>query len=267
MDPVKATNVLDYGTMSSSTPFHMPSTQTFEHNRAFSNKQPQWMTEMEEYMKICTAFANSARSLQTQNALLQAVGYYANQLSNIHANNLIVPNTVIKGLSGYLCNECLTFSVSPVLEPGYDMTEREKHRCSVDQTEIDKIQSARTEQSDLNLIDLSVRMLNNAMHFYMPRKKYLVAADLTSVFSSLISKLNYEAALSLIGIPHRWSLCRLEQNSNIPWVERAIRNLDRKIKIENAELTDFLRTTRSTYAIFKIPIRKYFRYFSICITR
>jgi len=266
-NPVKATHVLDYGSMTGSNPFYMSHTQASEHSPAFSSKKLQWMTEMEEYMKIYTALANSARSVQTQNALLQAVGTCANQISNIQANNWIVPKTRVKGLSGYLCNKCLTFSMIPVLEPGYDMTERERHRCSVDQVKMDKVQSARTEQSDLELKNLTVGMLINALNFYMPGEKYLVATDLTSVFSGLISKVNYEAALNLIGIPHRWYLCRLEQNFKIPWVDRAILNLGKKINIENAELGDFLRTTKSTYAIFKIPMPNSVRYFSICIVR
>jgi hypothetical protein len=110
-------------------------------------------------------------------------------------------------------------------------------------------------------------MLIDTVNFYMPGEKYFVAADLTSVFSGLISKVNYEAALNLIGITDRWYLCRLEQNFKIPWVDRAIRNPGRKINIENAELADFLRTTRSTYAIFKIPMPNSVRYFSICIVR
>jgi hypothetical protein len=264
---VKATHVLDNGSMTGNNPFHMSHTLALEHSPIFSSKKPQWMTEMEEYMKIYTAFANSARSVQTHNALLQVVGSYANQISNIQANNWIIPKIAVKGLSGHLCNKCLTFSMIPVQEPGYDMTERERHRCSVDKAEMDKVQSARTEQSDLELKDLIVRMLINAVNFYMPGEKYLVAADLTSVFSGLISKVNYEAALNLIGIPDRWYLCRLEQNFKIPWVDRAIRNPGKKINIESAELADFLRTTRSTYAIFKIPMPNSVRYFSICIVR
>ena len=160
--------------------------------------------------------------MQTQNALLQAVGTCANQISNIQANNWIVPKSPLKGLSGYLCNKCLTFSMTPVLEPRYDITERERHRCSVDKVEMDKVQSARTVQSDLELKNLTVGMLINAVNFYMPGEKYLVATDLTNVFSGLISKVNYEAALNLIGIPHRWYLCRLEQNFKIlGWIEQS----------------------------------------------
>lgn len=218
-------------------------------------------------MKIYTEFANSARSQQTQNALAQAIGFCANQISNIQANNWIIPKIAVNGLSGYLCDKCLTFSMTPVLEPGYDKTERERHRCSIDKAEMDKLQSARTEQSDLELKNLTVGMMINSVNFYMPGEKYFVAADLTSVFSDLISKVNYEAALSLIGIPHRWYLCRLEQNFKRSWVTRAIRNPGKKVNLENGELEDFLRITRSTYAIFKIPIPNSFRYFSICIMR
>ena len=60
INPVKATHVLDYGSMTGSNPFYISHTQAPEHSPAFSSKKAQWMTEMEEYMKIYTAFANSA---------------------------------------------------------------------------------------------------------------------------------------------------------------------------------------------------------------
>ena len=87
----------------------------------------------------------------------------------------------------------------------------------------------------------------------MPGNKYLVAIDFTDLIVHLANKLNYEIACNLIGIPHRWHSYRLEQNYNIDWINSALTNSNKKIRMEDPEVIDFLRRIKATYGIFQIP--------------
>jgi len=45
-------------------------------------------------------------------------------------NFVILPKRLFKGISGHVCNNCLTFQFSYARDIGYDLTAAEWHRCS-----------------------------------------------------------------------------------------------------------------------------------------
>jgi hypothetical protein len=132
-------------------------------------------------------------------------------------------------------------------------------RLALDQSKIQDMIS-RTEHSigdpkqtnSLALKDRFVQELRNAVNIHMPGEKYLIATDMANTFTALIDKVDYEAALMLLGIPDRWYLYLLERNFNIPYIKRGIINQGKRIKMEDSELIDFLRRINATYGIFKI---------------
>jgi hypothetical protein len=101
----------------------------------------------------------------------------------------------------------------------------------------------------------------------MPGMKYLIAADVTSLFEYHMSKHNPEITLRCIGIPDRWYLYPLEQQSIPKCVDRALSNLGNKVSLEDAELVDFLRRFQATYAIIQVSRETSLRWFGIRIVR
>jgi hypothetical protein len=133
-----------------------------------------------------------------------------------------------------------------------DMISRTEHSIG-DPKQTNTIQTFRPKQTNsLALKDRFVQELRNAVNIYMPGEKYLIATDMANTFTALIDKVDYEAALMLLGIPDRWYLYLLERNFNIPYIKRGIINQGKRIKMEDSELIDFLRRINATYGIFKI---------------
>ncbi len=258
-------NVVQGAPRSRSIPYKLSDRQNNQ-NSSISSILGQWGVDMQDWMKTVTTYANSMNSLEAQNRLRQSVSFLSNRLANTRANNCIVPKAMIHGISGYLCPHCLTFTHALIKDPGYDMTEETRHQC--DPVRIRNVQTAQPQQLYLvNLEESMLQILTNSLNFYMPGDKYLVALDFTDFIVHLVNKLNYEVACTLIGIPDRWHWYRLEQNYNIDWINSALTNPYKKIRMEDPEVIDFLRRIKATYGIFQIATRTSTKWFTMCITR
>ena len=113
---------------------------------------------------------------------------------------------------------------------------------------------------------MAVDILTNAVNFYMPGIKYLIAIDMTDLFITLASKFNPEVAFKLIGIPDRWYLYALKQDGTIKWLDKTLASLGEKVRMEDEEVVDFLRRIKATYGIFQILTGASMRFFGTCIT-
>jgi len=224
------------------------------------------LTKMQNWMKNFIELANTVNSIQTQNGLRQSAGLHAQQVKNMYANNWILPKTEIQGISAFFCRRCLTFTLRPIRELGYDETEKGKHIDLHGDIDINKIQIDSMDRSDAALDDSACDILTNAVNHFMPGIKYLRASDLTSLFVYLMSKHNPEFTLRLIGIPDRWYLYPLEQQSIPKCVDRALRDLGKRVSLEDVELVDFLRKFQATYVIIQVSRETSLRWFGVRIT-
>ena len=75
----------------------------------------------------------------------------------------------------------------------------------------------------------------------MPGIKYGLSLDLTQFFV-YFNKYNSIVVLKLIGVPDRWYLCPVEKG--LEWIERIVTNVGNKVRLEDSEVTDFLRELR-----------------------
>ena len=128
------------------------------------------------------------------------------------------------------------------------MTEKRKHMGLQDLIDI-----------DVPLDSISVISLRNALNFIMPGIKYGLSLDLTQ-----FNKYDSIVVLKLIGVPDRWYLCPVEKG--LEWIERIVTNVGNKVRLEDSEVTDFLRRAQASYAIFHIQTETSFRMFAIWIT-
>lgn len=238
-----------------------------EENSSKSLGSEDGLTKMQNWMKSFIELAKATNSIQTQSGLRQSADFYFGQVKNIYANNWILPKTEIQGISAFFSRRCLTFTLRPIRDLGYDETEKGKHINLHGDVDINKIQLDSTDQSDAALDDIAGNILTNAVNYFMLGIKYLVAFDLTSFFVYLLSKHNPELTLRLIGIPDRWYLYPIEQHFNPKYVDRALTDLGKSVRLEDVELVDFLRRIQATYAIIQINRETSIRWFGIRITK
>jgi hypothetical protein len=186
-------------------------------------------------------------------SLNQQLASCQQQLSDLLSNNWIFSKGAIQGISGYVCKICRTFSLKPVIDPGYDMTMEKKHRCLDSPNKRSYI--VLPIPSDIPDVDhWTAQTLLNQVNFYFPIGKYFIAKDITEAFIYFSDRFNPEIAREALGIPDEYYCHTLENNSKINWINRAIYNLGKKIILTDDEALDFFRRVKSTYAIFDVPI-------------
>ena len=56
-------------------------------------------------------------------------GSMDNALNYLMDNYVLMRNTEVTGISGHICNNCLSFQFQYIKDIGIDLTAREKHRC------------------------------------------------------------------------------------------------------------------------------------------
>jgi hypothetical protein len=179
--------------------------------------------------------------------------FYPEQVQNTSSNYWKMPITDIRGVSGYFCKSCNIFSLRLIRDIGCDMTEKRKHMGLQDLIDV-----------DAPLDSIPVTSLRNALNFIMPGIKYGFSLDLTQFFVYLTSKHDSIVVLKLIGVPDRWYLCPVEKG--LEWSERIVTNVGNKVRLEDSEVTDFLRRAQASYAIFQIQTETSSRRFAIWIT-
>jgi len=178
--------------------------------------------------------------------------FYPEQVQNTSSNYWKMPITDIRGVSGYFCKSCNIFSLRLIRDIGCDMTEKRKHMGPQDLIDI-----------DAPLDSIPVISLRNALNFIMPGIKYGLSLDLTQFFV-YPNKYDSIVVLKLIGVPDRWYLCPVEKG--LEWIERIVTNVGNKVRLEDSEVTDFLRRAQASYAIFDIQTETSSRMYAIWIT-
>lgn len=137
---------------------------------------------------------------------------------------------------------------------GYDKTEKCRHNDLHDHIGI-----------DVPLDNASVNSLTKALNFLMPGTKYARSVDLTDVIIYLMIKLEYPVhILKLFGIPDRWYLYPSQED--LQWLQRVVTQVGNKVKLEDGEVTEFLRRAQASYAIFHLRTETSSRMFAIWIT-
>jgi len=247
------------------------------HNNKPTDYNP--LSIIDETLKQVSDFANlqnkisNSRQMSDHRNLLewqvssmnQQLAFCQQRFSDLLSNNWIFSKGAIQGISGYVCKICRTFSLKPVIDPGYDMTMEKKHRCADSPNKRSYIVlpiPSNIPDSD----HWAAQTLLNQVNFFFPIGKYLIAKDITQAFINFSSKLNPEIAREILGIPDEYYLYTLENNCKINWINRAIDNLGEKIIMTDYEALDFFRKVKSTYAIFELPIGETMRQFFMFFT-
>lgn len=213
------------------------------------------LTGMMDWMQKFSKVVTSLNSTRPQPRVPKPASFFTKEFQNISANNWILPKADVQGISGYFCQCCRTFSSRPIRDVGYDRTEKQKH-----------IDFHGHIGDDLPLDDTAVNVLTNELNSFMPGIKYLRSFDLTDFFMELIGKHdnNINGVLKLIGIPARWYLVYLKED--LQWFQKVQTYVGNKMRLENAEVADFLKRTQASYAIFQTVTGTSFKWLAICIT-
>jgi hypothetical protein len=83
-----------------------------------------------EFGKVCRELSNNRIKATNVNYLEQQVNFHVRQLSDIYSNFWLVPKNEIRGVSGYFCEKCQSFSSHFIRNEGYDITAEAKHQCN-----------------------------------------------------------------------------------------------------------------------------------------
>ena len=204
-------------------------------------------------------FANSAQTVRRINYLEQElsnlhqqVRSYESQIFDFGSRNWLLSNDEIKGISGYVCKRCGTFSFRPILDPGYDMTMEAKHRCEYGTHQTSHIIFPIPLDIE-NVDEWAAQVLLDHLNLYLPIGKYLASFDISRAFGAFDKQWDSNVSSRIIGIPDRFYFYSLEKEYKIGWIDRALANLGKKILMLDTEILDFFRRAKSTYAIFEIP--------------
>jgi hypothetical protein len=204
-----------------------------------------------EFGKVCRELSNNRIKTENVDYLKQQVNFHVRQLSDIYSNFWLVPKYEIRGVSGYFCEKCQSFSSHFIRNEGYDMTAEARHQCNW-------IKSGQTD-------NFWEQTLLNSVNFYLPNMKYLLGRDLTQPFNQIRINFNSDIANRMFGIPERYRLYSLQNSVKLDWLDRVLANLGKKVMIKEFEMMDFLRRVKSTYAIFEIPMGESVKMISISL--
>lgn len=184
--------------------------------------------------------------------LQQQLNSSTRELSNITSSFWLVPKDEIGGIIGYFCENCQAFELEFVRDIGYDKTAEARHYCHEDKVKIRQKISA--EPSDITAReDVQVRELPFYIKSLNPNIQYLIAQDVSKACNAVRNNFNSLANI-ILGFPDRYCLCRYHESDTLDWINRALSNLGKKIIIDKSEMVDFLKRTKSTYAIFEIQM-------------
>jgi uncharacterized C2H2 Zn-finger protein len=210
--------------------------------------------------------SNNQNSLEWQvNSLRQQLASYEKRYSDLLSYNWLIPRGDIHGISGYICKKCRTFSLKPIINPGYDMTMERKHRCAESPDKRSYI--VLPIPSNIPDVDYwAAQTLLNHINFIFPVGKYLIAIDVTEDFNLLGYKSIPVIVRQYLGIPGRFHFHSFENNFKVSWIEQAIDNLDKVIAMTDDEALDFFKKVKSTYAIFEVPVGETVRQFFMTFT-
>jgi len=208
---------------------------------------------------------NSVLSHQTNLYDKNKIAMYEREIATLKSGNWIIPNSEIRGLTGYVCKRCNQFAFDGVRNIGYDMTMQARHTC--DEEKVKSIKMVSIQPSVIwNLNDSTAGIIQGQLNYLMQGQKYILATDISKSFDSLERILNPSLANFLLGIPDRYYMYSVKSDEKIQWLERAMANLGNRTIVEDSEIRDFLRRVMSTYAIFEIPCGKILRRILIKIT-
>jgi len=218
------------------------------------------MTQMENRMKRLAEFANNFKTTANfippdVTGLQQKLNLVSSELSYLKTNFCNIPKEQIHGISGYFCKRCQSFASYFVRDPGYDMTAEGKHSC--DENKVKSIRAVSIRQSDTAAKDnFCAGVLLNQVNLLIPNTKYLKALDFTDIYTRLFVSFNSDIARWLMGIPDRFSLFNCNESSMPGWLHRASSALDKKTILTEQEISDFLGTLKSSYAMIEILSEK-----------
>jgi hypothetical protein len=223
--------------------------------------------ELNSKMTNSTQTFNRMNSLQLQvNSLQQQVASYGRNFSDLYSHYWILPNSSIKGISGYVCEKCKTLSCKAIFDPGYDMTMQSKHSClNISESEGHVVLQIPPETQ--NIDDWAGRILLDCVNNHTGIGRNLLAKDMTKGLRQFARALDPGTAFEMFGIPDRYAIYQIEKDNNIRWVQEAISNLDKRIGLSDSEILDFLSRFKSTYAIMQIRTEIGIQHISMILTK
>jgi hypothetical protein len=181
-------------------------------------------------MRNCIGLQKLGSGQVVSRTTLDSIGSIDNALDYLVDNFVIMGKWDIEGISGYLCNNCLSFQYQYINEVGFDETAEERHECMPPMLhEAKKVQNriARESQVRKQAVD-SLIMLTNSL---FPGKKYLIVdSDLERVMHKLHAPL-------------------IKFNSITPehWAWRKISH--KKVLLTEIGVKNFVMRTGGTYAL------------------
>jgi len=213
------------------------------------------LARMSQLMKVSTDYTNSSHVFQTINNLRSTLAFRESEMQNITSNYYLTPIKEMKGVSGYLCITCNQLGFGPIRDIGFEKTNQARHRC--DEQKVKDIKVCSNRKPDTRSWDefLSSRM-SEYLTLRMPGRKYIESDDVSDVFAALEKNFGFDVAKKMFGIPDRLPFHSIGQNEEKDWIKRTLRNVGKKIAIEDFEIKELLMMVRSSYAMLEIAAER-----------
>ena len=205
---------------------------------AAADKFTTMMARSIRLQELSTGHAADRRSLDKLNLAESAI-------NRMLDNYIVVPKRRVTGLSGFICQSCMTFQLEYIRIIGHDITAEGLHkRCR--QTALAEATKLRDKTSRLSyLYSESVSIMESLIRSIFPGKIFLIASRLKEGAAG-----NYQApdiAPEKMGTTHwGWSVIRAG-----------------KVDVTNSDLKIFLKDMMGSYALFTIPKVSYNDYYVV----
>jgi hypothetical protein len=196
-----------------------------------------------ELMRNHVALEGLGTRRQIDKDLLNSIGEGNNALNYLMDNFVIMEKKEVKGISAYACDKCQLFQYKIIKDMGTELTAEEKHRCvHVDIDKVNQLQNkiARLKQIREQALDCLVKLTN----WVWNGEKYLIGD----------SNLETEYPVKFL---QQFHAPRLNFRSITPnhWAWKTIS--EKKVKLSEIGLKDFIERTGGTYAIIFIQSGTY----------
>ena len=165
-------------------------------------------------------------------------------------NYLMVRKNEIAGISGHVCNNCLTFQFQYIKDIGYDLTAMEKHHCMPDAiTRANGLEDRPYVQNSLNL--QSIGHLEKLTNLVFGGEKYVIVSKTGFPIIESNSSNTQQFKIENFHMP----VLRLDTLTSNNWAWPAIHH--GALPLDGAGLRNILRHVRGTYAAILVKEGKY----------
>jgi hypothetical protein len=197
------------------------------------------ITELLKFRELATGHTTPQLTWELMSSGESAINYMLD-------NYVIVHKSQIAGISGYICNNCLTFQFQYIKDVAFDLTAGERHRCTDGAiAQANRHQDRRSRQDQLYL-ESFLWLVNLTNSIFTGKKCVIVQSSFMPEYSESNSSRNQSFKVGSFHAP----LIRMDNITPSHWAWSPIKS--GTLGLTDIGLEEIIRNVGGTYAIILI---------------